>query len=195
MDSSTGAYVAVIANKRGLTFFEFGDAGLNIKKGIFGGQPMIDQTSVCSVGDSGKYISGAINGSIYIWQGNQCQKTVNIHQGAIHCVNFMDGKLLTSGYGDQLLKVIDANEMTEEQAIKLPSYARSIDMKNGVILVGTRDGQICTIQNKQVNVVINGHQTGETWGLAIDENTGIVITAGDDNKILAFDTKKNKVVS
>lgn len=42
---------------------------------------------------------------------------------------------------------------------------------------------------------MNGHGTGETWGLAICPNTGMIVTTGDDNKIIAFDPNTNKVVS
>ena len=42
--------------------------------------------------------------------------------------------------------------------------------------------------------MIDGHSTGETWGLALDPITGIVLTSGDDNKIIAFDPKTNNVV-
>lgn len=41
---------------------------------------------------------------------------------------------------------------------------------------------------------MNGHGTGETWGLAVDQN-GNVVTTGDDNKVLYFDSKKNMVTS
>lgn len=34
---------------------------------------------------------------------------------------------------------------------------------------------------------MNGHGTGETWGLAIHHQTGYIVTTGDDNKILTFD--------
>ena len=39
-----------------------------------------------------------------------------------------------------------------------------------------------------------GHGTGETWGLAVDSN-GNVVTTGDDNKVLYFDAMKNMVSS
>lgn len=42
---------------------------------------------------------------------------------------------------------------------------------------------------------MNGHATGETWGLAVDETTGLVITTGDDNKIITFDPKINKSIA
>jgi hypothetical protein len=41
---------------------------------------------------------------------------------------------------------------------------------------------------------MNGHGTGETWGLDIS-NTGNILTTGDDNKIITFDPKTNKVIS
>lgn len=41
---------------------------------------------------------------------------------------------------------------------------------------------------------MNGHSTGETWGLDITKE-GIILTSGDDNKIISFDPKTDKVVS
>jgi hypothetical protein len=41
---------------------------------------------------------------------------------------------------------------------------------------------------------MNGHGTGETWGLCIDSE-GNALTTGDDNKVLFFDAKTNKVTS
>lgn len=41
---------------------------------------------------------------------------------------------------------------------------------------------------------MNGHGTGEAWGLDIAED-GHIITSGDDNKICNFDPSKNKTVS
>lgn len=118
-----------------------------------------------------------------------------MHQGTIHCVSFKEGKLLTSAYGDKMLKVFNCDTMQQEKQIQLSSYARSIDMKNGKILLGLRDGIIQCIEGEKTNTVINGHSTGETWGLAVDETTGLVITTGDDNKILTFDPAKNKVIA
>lgn len=40
---------------------------------------MVDQSSICALADPNKYASGSINGTIYIWVGNQCQKVVKVH--------------------------------------------------------------------------------------------------------------------
>lgn len=114
MDTSSGSLAGAIATKRGLQFIELNGGMISIKKGIFAGQQMIDQTSVCAFADGNRFASGAINGSLYVWQGNQCMKAVNIHQGAIHCVSFREGKLFTSGFGDKLLKVFNCDSMQME---------------------------------------------------------------------------------
>jgi len=41
---------------------------------------------------------------------------------------------------------------------------------------------------------MNSHSTGETWGLDVCPNTGLIVTTGDDNKILVFDGKAKKTV-
>lgn len=41
---------------------------------------------------------------------------------------------------------------------------------------------------------MNGHSTGETWGLDFDAE-GNVLTTGDDNKIVVFNPAKNKTIS
>lgn len=38
---------------------------------------------------------------------------------------------------------------------------------------------------------MNGHGTGEAWGLALTGD-GNVVTTGDDNKIVHFNTSNNK---
>lgn len=55
--------------------------------------------------------------------------------------------------------------------------------------MGTRDGKILEINttNDSEVWIMNGHGTGEAWGLALTSE-GNVVTTGDDNKIVYFDT-------
>lgn len=41
---------------------------------------------------------------------------------------------------------------------------------------------------------MNGHGTGEAWGLDITPE-GNILTTGDDNKIICFDPNQNKTIS
>lgn len=41
---------------------------------------------------------------------------------------------------------------------------------------------------------MNGHGTGEAWGLDITPE-GNILSTGDDNKIICFDPTQNKTIS
>ena len=78
----------------------------------------------------------------------------------------------------------------------LSSYARSLDIKDGKILAGLRMGEIWTLKsNEEVDDIqchMVCHSMGETWGLSVD-SLGNVLTTGDDNKFLYFESQKNEV--
>ena len=56
---------------------------------------------------------------------------------------FASGKLLSSGSKDNVLKISKNGEIVKE--IPIPTYAKSLDLFNGNVLVGTKGGQILTI--------------------------------------------------
>jgi WD40 repeat protein len=55
--------------------------------------------------DAKFFYSGAANGLIYYWQGNQCIKTDKLHEGSIMCLTYTSGKLLSSGSKDNCIKI------------------------------------------------------------------------------------------
>lgn len=61
--------------------------------------------------------------------------------------------------------------------------------------MGTRDGKILEINtvDDSETWIMNGHGTGEAWGLALAPE-GNLITTGDDNKIVNFDPSVNKTI-
>jgi hypothetical protein len=69
-----------------------------------------------------------------------------------------------------------------------------LDLFDGNILVSTKCGKIITIneQTKEKKEIMQGHSTGETWGLAIAQN-GLIYTTADDNSVLAFNPKTFRV--
>ncbi|EAR94433.2 HELP domain protein (macronuclear) [Tetrahymena thermophila SB210] len=193
MDTSNGTYKCAVAGKRGLIFFETGPGFINSSKGLYGATERVDMLSIKFFEDGNRCISGSINGSIYIWNGKQASKMIRAHQGAIHVINIVSNQIFSSGAKDKKLKVFDATTLTQKQEYDLPNYAKAIDYSNDQILVGTRNGQILQISQNDVKTLMNGHFTGETWGLDVDIATGKVISTGDDNKIIVFDPVKNTV--
>jgi len=71
---------------------------------------------------------------------------------------------------------------------------RSIDIFNGNMLVGTRDGSIWHISpSTGSNLIMSSHSDGEVWGL--DTHQGKVLTTGDDNKVILWNPEKRTMES
>jgi WD40 repeat protein len=143
--------------------------------------------------DKDCFYSGTGNGAIYEWKGNSCVKAVKVHEGAVKCLHWSNGKLLSSGSRDHLLKVSKDGAILHE--ITLPSSARSLDYYHNQYLVATSCGKILTVHEESLKPtqIMQGHWTGETWGLAVSPD-GIFTTA-DDNQVLHFNPTTKRVES
>lgn len=81
--------------------------------------------------------------------------------------------------------------------MKLDSAAQSIDLFNGNILLGLKNGSIVEMAwsadgKAKPKTVMISHCDGETWGLEVCPTEGgetRLITSGDDNRILAYNPK------
>ncbi|KAG9334207.1 hypothetical protein JZ751_008505 [Albula glossodonta] len=59
----------------------------------------------------------------------------------------------------------------------------------GKILVGTKDGEIIEVGEKNAasNIMMNGHTQGQIWGLAAHPSKDMFISASDDGTIRIWD--------
>jgi WD40 repeat protein len=75
-------------------------------------------------------------------------------------------------------------------------YPKALDYQNGKILVGLRDGKIQEIDlaTGHKKLLLASHHEGEAWGLEVVPEENIILTVGDDNKIMAFDYENRKLV-
>ena len=77
------------------------------------------------------------------------------------------------------------------------SFVRSIDLLNGNFLVGLKNGSICEFKNvlegeeTKENTLLQSHFEGELWGLEVVDETH-VLTCGDDNRIMLFNTETHQ---
>ena len=73
------------------------------------------------------------------------------------------------------------------------SFPRSIDLFNGNLLVGLRNGSILEFKDAMTsdspteNTLMQSHFEGEVWGLEVIQGQNKVITSGDDNKFMMYD--------
>lgn len=135
---------------------------------------MAPQIAISFFENADKFVTGSSEGLLYLWEGNQAQKTFQIHKGSVQVINVIGNKIYTSG-NDKKLKVWDA-DVKEVASYDLPHYAKALDIQGENLVVGTRNGCIVQIEGGNQKVVMDGHSDGEVWGLAICPNSGNVIT-------------------
>lgn len=179
------------ATKSGLWFFQYTEGqGIAKNRGVFGNNPRTAMSTVTFNSADKTFLSGSIDGFVYIWEGVSCTKVMKAHEGSVMAINWVDGLVYSSGSQDKTLKVWESGMLSK--SYELPSYAKSIDALNKKIVVGTKCGRIITIDGDSKKEVMHGHWTGETWGLAVGPD-GLVYTSCDDNFILAFNPKTCRV--
>ena len=190
-DAGNGGVFAVAA-KRGTYFFTYEGGDLDKKKGIFNGHSMESMITITYNNDSDCFYSGTAKGSIYQWNGNTCSGAKKMHQGSVRGLQYSNGFLLSSGSRDK--KLIVSKDLEALKEFDIPSHAVSLDFFHGKYLVATHCGKIMTIADStgESKQIMQGHSTGETWGLAIGPN-GMVYSTADDNQILQFNPKTRKV--
>lgn len=66
LDTGSGAFAAVAASKAGLIFIT---ADGQSSKGLYGSTARVDMLAVRFLSDGNRCVSGAINGSLYVWNG------------------------------------------------------------------------------------------------------------------------------
>jgi hypothetical protein len=75
-------------------------------------------------------------------------------------LTFADGKLLSSGSKDFLIKISQNGQVIKEFLID--GYAKSLDLLNGNLLAGTKHGEVLSIneQSGAMTQIMKGHWTG-----------------------------------
>lgn len=162
--------------------------------------------------EEGWCYTGGDNGLIQVWS-NDCSvvKSVKAHALTVTAVT-TEGNKLISGSKDQkiaiisiapggnfkLEKLIDISGIESLASLPL-NTPKSVDFYKGNLLIGLRNGSILELKNaleadsNQPTVVAQSHFEGEAWGL-IELPSGEIITIGDDNRIMMFDTNERKFV-
>jgi echinoderm microtubule-associated protein-like 1/2 len=84
---------------------------------------------------------------------------------------------------------IDTTSMTCIRSFDFGNPVRAVDFCNGSLLVGLRNGTIVHVlaDNDERKEIMHSHCDGEVWGLQVKGSE--VITTGDDNQILFWDTE------
>ncbi|XP_034150083.1 echinoderm microtubule-associated protein-like 6 isoform X2 [Esox lucius] len=194
-----------------IKFWTLVGGSLMYKKGVIGAVEDGRMQTMLSVafGANNLTFTGAINGDVYVWREHFLVRVVaKAHTGPVFTMytTLRDGLIVTGGkerptkeggavkLWDQEMKRCRAFQLETGQAVE---NVRSVCRGKGKILVGTKDGEIIEVGEKNAasNTMINGHTQGRIWGLATHPSKDMFISASDDGTIRIWDLADKKLLN
>ncbi|XP_033874936.2 echinoderm microtubule-associated protein-like 6 isoform X2 [Acipenser ruthenus] len=194
-----------------IKFWTLAGGALMYKKGVIGSIEDARMQTMLSVafGANNLTFTGAINGDVYVWRDHVLIRVVaKAHTGPVFTMytTLRDGLIVTGGkerptkeggavkLWDQEMKRCRAFQLETGQLVEC---VRSVCRGKGKILVGTKDGEIIEVGEKNAasNILINGHMEGEIWGLATHPSKDMFISASDDGTIRIWDLADKKLLN
>ncbi|TTD32934.1 Echinoderm microtubule-associated protein-like 6 [Bagarius yarrelli] len=194
-----------------IKFWTLVGGSLLYKKGVIGAVEEARMQTMLSVafGANNLTFTGAINGDVYVWRDHFLVRVVaKAHTGPVFTMytTLRDGLIVTGGkerptkeggavkLWDQEMKRCRAFQL--ETGLPVESV-RSVCRGKGKILVGTKDGEIIEVGEKNAasNTLINGHTQGRIWGLATHPCKDLFISASDDGTIRIWDLADKKLLN
>ncbi|XP_077381857.1 echinoderm microtubule-associated protein-like 6 isoform X7 [Festucalex cinctus] len=194
-----------------IKFWTLAGGALLYKKGVLGAVDDARMQTMLAVafGANNLTFTGAINGDVYVWREHFLVRVVaKAHSGPVFSMytTLRDGLIVTGGkerptkeggavkLWDQEMKRCRAFQLETGQAV---DNVRSVCRGKGKILVGTKDGQIMEVGEKNAasNSMINGHTRGGIWGLDAHPFKDVFISAGDDASVRIWDLADKKLLN
>ncbi|XP_068177719.1 echinoderm microtubule-associated protein-like 6 isoform X2 [Antennarius striatus] len=194
-----------------IKFWTLVGASLLYKKGVVGAVEDGRMQTMLSVafGANNLTFTGAINGDVFVWREHFLVRVVaKAHSGPVFSMytTLRDGLIVTGGkerptkeggavkLWDQEMKRCRAFQLETGQPVE---NVRSVCRGKGKILVGTKDGEIIEVGEKNAasNTMINGHTQGGIWGLATHPFKDVFISASDDGTVRIWDLADKKLLN
>ncbi|XP_038164227.1 echinoderm microtubule-associated protein-like 6 isoform X3 [Cyprinodon tularosa] len=192
-------------------FWTLAGGALMYKKGVVGTVKDGRMQTMLSVafGANNLTFTGAINGDVYVWRDHFLLRVVaKAHTGPVFTMytTLRDGLIVTGGkerptkeggavkLWDQEMKRCRAFQLETGQQVEC---VRSVCRGKGKILVGTKDGEIIEVgeKNSACNLLLDSHARGGIWGLAAHPIRELCITASDDATIRLWDLSDKKLLN
>ncbi|XP_075452065.1 echinoderm microtubule-associated protein-like 6 isoform X2 [Ascaphus truei] len=194
-----------------IKFWTLAGSALLYKKGVVGSVDNAKMQTMLSVafGANSLTFTGAINGDVYVWKDHFLIRLVaKAHTGPVFTMytTLRDGLIVTGGkerptkeggavkLWDQEMKRCRAFQLETGQTL---DCVRSVCRGKGKILVGTKNGEVIEVGEKNAasNMLINGHVEGEIWGLATHPSKDMFLSASNDGTARIWDFADKKLLN
>lgn len=149
---------------------------------------------------NGVAVCGTQTGKLIPFSGTAAGKSVPAHTGGVWSLiglknsllsGGQDGKVLLWSWSGGLQKVSEFCNMTKISKFNPGICSLDIRPDGNTILVGTRGSEIYEVQKSgKSDLLLQGHYDGELWACAVAPNGMKYATAGGDNTIRLWDSKK-----
>lgn len=168
--------------------------------------------NMCSVAFStqaGVSYAGGADGQIYQFTGDKIAKQYPNNKGSVHTIACKDsgkGEVVLVGGSNKTLSSYSVGQggaLTKQWESEVQSPPRSIDLYQGTLLIGYKNGSIADKSftadgQSQERFVMFSHCDGETWGLDIcelEDGSQRLLTTADDNRVLAYNPQTKQVLA
>lgn len=111
---------------------------------------------------------------------------------------------MLAGGNDKSLTVYKfAGSLTKMWKLSVDAAPRSVDLFQNEILLGLKNGSIVQLpmtadgKSAEQNTIMKSHCDGEVWAMEVidfEDGSMRLITASDDNRILAYNTEDRKIL-
>jgi len=149
---------------------------------------------------NGVAILGTATGKLIPFSGNAGGKSVAAHTGGVGTVVGLknsllsgggDGKVILWSWSGGLSKVSEFCNMAKISKYNPGITSLDIRPDGNTLLVGTRGSEVYEVQKSgKSELLLQGHYDGELWACAVAPNGMKYVTAGGDNTIRLWDSKK-----
>jgi len=184
-----------------VNFVSFTNGSYKMKKGT--GLKGDNLTTItCAAYLNNTLVCGSYNGNLVLFAGNSVSKNIKGHSGTVNSIWMQESNkgFLTGGndsmifYWDAKFNIVSKVNIIEKNINSLNPRIRSLcEDENGVLLVGTRAGEIIELDGDSATVHIRGHFDKELWALAVHPKREKFYTAGEDFMLAMWDIKTRTI--
>jgi len=184
-----------------VNFVSFVNGAYKIKRGT-GLKKDSLTTIVCAAYLNNTLICGSYNGNLILFAGTSVTKNLKGHSGTVNSIWVRENNkgFLTAGndsmifYWDAKFNIVGKVNIIEKNINSLNPRIRSLcEDENGVLLIGTRAGEIIELEENNATVHLRGHFDKELWALAVHPKKDKYFTAGEDFMLAMWDIKTRTI--